>query len=71
MGTYQIESKAGADHGVWSGDTPGEALLKLHQTAGYDVSLLIDRRGGERLLFASDEDAEICGGLDDWCIVAM
>ena len=71
MNTYRIESWAGVDHGTWTGDTPGEALCRMHREAGYDVSLLIDRSGGERLLFASDEDAEICGGLDEWCIVAV
>ena len=70
MGKYRIESLAGVDHGTWIGDTPGEALARMHQAAGYDVRLLIDRRDGERLLFASDEDAEICGGLDKWHVVA-
>ena len=71
MNTYRIESLAGVDHGTWIGDTAGEALARMHREAGYHVDVLIDRRGGERLLFASDEDAAICGGLDEWHIVAV
>ena len=66
--TWRIESKAGVNHGTWTGDTPAEALVRMHREAGYDVQVLIDRTGTETLLFASDEDAEICGGLDDWHI---
>lgn len=65
---YRIESNAGADHGVWSGQTATEALCRMHQSAGYDVSVLIDLGGRETLLFASTEDAEICGDVDAWTI---
>lgn len=61
--TYQISSKAGADYGIYTADSPAEALSKLHTDAGYSVSV----RGGE-LVFESDEDATLCGGVDDWTI---
>ena len=68
MNTYRIESKAGVNHGEWEGDTAAEALARMHRQAGYDVQVLIDRNGGEQLLFASEEDAEICGDVAEWCI---
>ena len=69
--TWRIESKAGADHGEWEGDTAAEALCRMHTAAGYDVHVLIDRTGREQLLFGSEEDAEICGDVAEWCIAEL
>ena len=64
MTAYRITSKPGADHGVYEGQTPADALAALHNDAGYDVHVGDD---GE-LVFASEDDRDLCGTISDWHI---
>lgn len=66
MTTYKIESKAGETMGTFEGASAAEALAAMHRDAGYDV-----RAEDGALVFRSDEDERLCGGLDDWRVVAV
>lgn len=63
---YRISSKAGADFGIWEGDSPAQALLALHRDAEYgpDIVWLED----DAFVFATEEDRELIGGLSSWTV---
>ena len=67
--TFRITNRStGADFGTYASDAAGdvaalEALASMHRDAGYDVA--IDETGTE-LVFASEGDERLCGGLDVW-----
>jgi hypothetical protein len=66
---YRITSKAGADFGVWAGETRAAALLSMLRDGGgsaLDVGLRAD--DPERLSFHNEEAAERLGGVEDWHI---
>ena len=64
MKTYQITSKAGADFGPWSGATAAEALVAMHQDAGYPGVFYDDRH--DRVVFPDDDTKRLCGDVWDW-----
>lgn len=66
MKSFSIFSKDGADFGTYTGETAAHALAAMHRDAGYKVSV----EAGE-LVFASESDAELCGGLDAWTVKAQ
>ena len=63
MTTYEITSSTGNTMGTYEGTTPAEALAAMHRDAGYRV-----RVDGGEIVFASEGDAEVCGGLDAWTV---
>lgn len=66
MTTFNITSKSGTDHGDFEGATPAAALVAmLRDAGGYVVSVSDD---GSDVVFRSEDDREVCGGVDDWTI---
>lgn len=63
MTSFQIFSKSGVNFGVYEGETAAHALAAMHRDAGYDATV----EDGD-IKFASDSDAEICGGIDAWSV---
>lgn len=72
---FRITSRStGADFGVY--DTfsqsdeiaPLDALAAMHRDAGYDVAISED---GTALVFASEADERLCGGLDAWRVTEV
>lgn len=62
--TFRITSRStGADFGCFEAGSELDALATMHRDAGYEVTL--DETGTE-LVFASEGDERLCGGLDVW-----
>lgn len=64
---YKITSKQGSCYGTFSGDTEGEALIKLHRSAGYDSSDVWERGG--KLFFRDESTKVLLGDVEDWVFV--
>lgn len=61
MTKYHITSKAGADYGIYEGNSKAEALCALHKAAGYWCYVEDDV-----IIFRCDQDAFVCGQVKDW-----
>lgn len=61
MTKYRITSQAGADMGIYEGDTKTEALCALHKDAGYPCHVEDDT-----IIFRGASDAFLCGQVSDW-----
>jgi len=62
--SFRITNRStGADFGTVEAGSELDALATMHCDAGYDVA--IDETGTE-LVFASEGDERLCGGLDVW-----
>ena len=72
LNLYRITSRSGADHGVWQGRTPSEALCKLHRSAGYDVmydayrDCVVWRVGPVETEAQARAKREECGDVEAW-----
>ena len=64
---YQISANSGNVMGIFSGDTPAEALLACHREAGYGEDVVWLHKDG-KLAFADDDAWDLCGGVDDWFV---
>lgn len=62
--SFRITNRStGADFGTVEAGSELDALATMHRDAGYDVA--VDETGTE-LVFASEGDERLCGGLDVW-----
>jgi hypothetical protein len=69
MTTYEITSRdTGLLCGRYVAVSVMAALAAMHCDAGYDVTL---NASGTRLVFESDYDTDMCGGLEDWSVRAV
>jgi len=64
---WRIVSSGGLDQGLWAGDTPQEALLLLHRTAGYGNEIVWIAKTGE-LVFWDNDYRDLLGDVVDWRI---
>lgn len=72
---FRITNRStGADFGIYETESqsdeiaPLDALASMHRNAGYDVAVSED---GTELVFASEADAALCGGLDAWRVTEV
>jgi hypothetical protein len=69
MTTYEITNRdTGLLCGRYEAVSVVAALAAMHCDAGYEVTL---NAKGTRLVFESDYDTDMCGGVESWSVRAV